>query len=86
MAKFIQLNDANATRVNLDRVVGYTVTTTSSSEAVNFKLNTNNSGSLVDFVVSYTGDTANEQVLVDRAFLDLVSKANEAPVSADQDA
>jgi len=85
MAKFIRLNDDNATRVNLDRVVGYAVTTTGGSEAVNFKLNTNNSGSLVDFVVSYTGASKDEQILTDRAFLDLVSEANEAPASTDQD-
>ena len=81
MAKFIKLNDDNGTRVNLDRVVGYSVNVTAASEAVSFKLNTNNLGVLVDFVVSYTGTAADEQIITDRAFLDLVSKANEAPVA-----
>jgi len=85
MSKFIKLNDDNGTRVNLQKVVGYSVVLTGGSEAVNFKLNTNNSGTPVDFVVSYTGDSKDEQIVTDAAFLDLASQANEAPVSVDQD-
>jgi len=85
MSTFIKLNDSANTRVNLEEVVGYAVVITSGSEAINFKLPTNNSGALLDLSVTYDTN-ADEQVLVDAVYIDHVSGADTriAQVSVDQ--
>lgn len=83
---FVKLNDASTTRVNLNNVVAYTVVTTSGSEAINFELAcATDAGAIVSLDVTYSGDTADEQVLADSKQLDsLYGKVLKA--SADQDA
>lgn len=77
-------------RVNLDGVAAYVPVLTSGSEAINFSLDTNNSGTLVTLNVDYSGLSGNpdEQVKTDVAYLDFLTKAfdNQPPTAADQDA
>ena len=77
-------------RVNLDGVKAYVPVLTSGSEAINFSLDTNNSGTLVTLNITYSGLSGNpdEQVKADLAYLDFKTGAydNEAPVGAEQDA
>ncbi len=79
---FIKLNDTAGTRVNLDQVVAYTADLTPASEALNFELSINNTTSILSLDVTYSGATADEQVVADLNYVDHVAGVLVARVSA----
>lgn len=81
---YVLFNDDAATRVNLDQVVSYTVNLTPASEAIDFKLSINNTTTILELNLLYTGGAAeDEQVVADLNFLDHIADVVVARVAVD---